>query len=200
MYLPAEIDERLRKQFDFVVEIDKAKNIYRRNLIADGSRNENDAEHMWHMALTAMILSEYAEKDVDMNKVIRMALVHDLVEVYAGDTFAYDEKGYTDKLAREIAAADKLFAILPTEQGAEMRALWEEFDAGETKEACFANAIDRITPMLQNHLTDGHTWKLGKVQKSKILERAKPIEGYPKLYDVFLYILNNAIEKGHIAE
>ncbi len=198
MHFPSSFDENLRKRFEFIMEIDKLKEIYRRNLLFDASRRENDAEHMWHMAMSAMILSEYAEEGTDINKVIRMALVHDLVEVYAGDTFAYDTKGYDDKNEREIKAADKLFSILPKSQGTEFRELWEEFDTVETKEARFANAIDRINPMLANHLTNGHTWVLGNVKKEQILSRAEPAKQFPKLYDVIIYMLEDAINKGYV--
>ncbi len=199
MYLPNNIEERLKKQMDFIVEIDKAKSIYRRNLLADGSRNENDAEHMWHLSVMAMILSEYADENVDISKVIRMALVHDLVEIYAGDTFAYDVGGYTDKEDREALAADKLYSILPEEQGKELKALWEEFDALETLESKYANAIDRISPMLENHLTDDHTWKLGNVTRTQILKRLEPVRiATPKLYDIGLFFLEEAIKKEHV--
>ena len=201
MYLPDNISERLQKQMNFIVEIDKAKNIFRRNLIADGSKNENDAEHMWHLGVMAMILSEYADKDVDISKVIKMALVHDIVEIYAGDTFAYDVGGYTDKEDREATAADRLYSILPEEQGKELRDLWEEFDALETPEAKYANAIDRLSPMLENHLTDDHTWKLGKVTRTQILKRLEPVRiATPKLYDIGLFFLAEAIKKDHVID
>lgn len=133
--------DRLRKQIEFIVEVDKLKNIYRQTLLMDGSRNENDAEHSWHLALMAMVLKEYSpEKDLDITKVLTMLLVHDLVEIYAGDTFCYDEKGNLDKASRELAAADKLYSILPPDQGQELRALWDEFEARKTPEALFASS------------------------------------------------------------
>ena len=143
-------EERLKKQLEFLVEIDKMKNVLRRTLIVDGSRRENDAEHSWHLAMLAMVLEEYSEREINISRVVRMCLVHDLVEVYAGDTFAYDEKGYEDKLARETAAADKLFSMLPTEQGEEFRALWREFDEAQTADAMYAAAMDRLQPMMNN--------------------------------------------------
>ena len=125
-------NEKLRKQIEFAVEIDKMKLVLRRNLVADGSKREDDAAHSWHLAIMAMILEEYSAEKIDVNRVIKIALVHDLVEVYAGDTFAYDSKGYEDKEQRERDAADKLFGMLEGEQSTEIRALWDEFEAVET--------------------------------------------------------------------
>lgn len=190
-------EERLKKQLEFLVEIDKMKNVLRRTLIVDGSRRENDAEHSWHLAMLAMVLEEYSEREINISRVVRMCLVHDLVEVYAGDTFAYDEKGYEDKLARETAAADKLFSKLPTEQGEEFRALWEEFDEAQTADAMYAAAMDRLQPMMNNFLTDGHTWKEGKVTSDKVLDRMQPIKkATPELWQVVEYIVSTSIERG----
>ena len=190
-------EERLKKQLEFLVEIDKMKNVLRRTLIVDGSRRENDAEHSWHLAMLAMVLEEYSEREINISRVVRMCLVHDLVEVYAGDTFAYDEKGYEDKLARETAAADKLFSMLPTEQGEEFRALWREFDEAQTADAMYAAAMDRLQPMMNNFLTDGHTWKEGKVTSDKVLDRMQPIKkARPELWQVVEYIVSTSIERG----
>lgn len=190
-------EERLKKQLEFLVEIDKMKNVLRRTLIVDGSRRENDAEHSWHLAMLAMVLEEYSEREINISRVVRMCLVHDLVEVYAGDTFAYDEKGYEDKFARETAAADKLFSMLPTEQGEEFRALWEEFDEAQTADAMYAAAMDRLQPMMNNFLTDGHTWKEGKVTSDKVLDRMQPIKkATPELWQVVEYIVSTSIERG----
>ena len=190
-------EERLKKQLEFLVEIDKMKNVLRRTLIVDGSRRENDAEHSWHLAMLAMVLEEYSEREINISRVVRMCLVHDLVEVYAGDTFAYDEKGYEDKFARETAAADKLFSMLPTEQGEEFRALWREFDEAQTADAMYAAAMDRLQPMMNNFLTDGHTWKEGKVTSDKVLDRMQPIKkATPELWQVVEYIVSTSIERG----
>lgn len=190
-------EERLKKQLEFLVEIDKMKNVLRRTLIVDGSRRENDAEHSWHLAMLAMVLEEYSEREINISRVVRMCLVHDLVEVYAGDTFAYDAKGYEDKLARETAAADKLFSMLPTEQGEEFRALWEEFDEAQTADAMYAAAMDRLQPIMNNFLTDGHTWKEGKVTSDKVLDRMQPIKkATPELWQVVEYIVNTSVERG----
>lgn len=190
-------NEKLKKQIEFAVTVDEMKNILRRNLVVDGSRRENDAEHSWHLAIMAMLLEEYSAQKVNIERVLKIALVHDLVEVYAGDTFAYDEKGYEDKEAREIAAADKLFGMLGGEQGAEIRALWDEFEAGETHEAKYANAIDRIQPLILNYLTNGHTWKQGNVHAPQIYKRMDIIRtAAPELWQVVEGVIADSIEKG----
>ena len=167
---------RLEQQMRFLVEVDKMKSVYRRTILIDKTRRESDAEHSWHFALMAMLLAEYADPEkVDCARVIRMALVHDLIEIYAGDTFAYDVQGNQDKRQRETEAADKLFALLPEDQAAEIRALWEEFDAMETPDAQYAAAIDRLQPFLNNYLTQGHTWGLGGVKSAQVYERMDPI-------------------------
>ena len=171
------VSERFEKQLRFLVEADKMKNVLRQTLIADGSRQETDAEHSWHFALMAMTLFDHArEKEkIDLDRVIRMALVHDLVEVYAGDTFCYDEAANLDKADRERAAADRLFGLLPEEQGREYRALWEEFDEKSTPDAAYAAAIDRLQPLINNHLTGGHTWKKGNVKAEQVKKRIEPV-------------------------
>lgn len=190
-------NEKLKKQIEFAVTVDEMKNILRRNLVVDGSRRENDAEHSWHLAIMAMLLEEYSAQKVNIERVLKIALVHDLVEVYAGDTFAYDEKGYEDKEAREIAAADKLFGMLGGEQGAEIRALWDEFEAGETPEAKYANAIDRIQPLILNYLTNGHTWKQGNVHAPQIYKRMDIIRtAAPELWQIVEGVIADSIEKG----
>lgn len=163
--------ERLQKQFAFILEIDKEKNILRQTLKSDGVSRENDAEHAWHMAIMTLLLAEYASEPIDVLRTISMLLIHDLVEIDAGDTYAYDEKGKTTQRERELAAADRVFAMLPEDQGKRMRALWDEFEAGETPEAQFAMAMDRIQPMMLNAATDGRKWKENGVMLSKIMER-----------------------------
>ena len=149
---------RLDQQLRFTAEIDKMTSILRRTMLVDGSRRENDAEHSWHIAVMALIFEEYAAEPVDISRAVKMCVVHDLIEIYAGDTFAYDATGNADKAEREAASADKLFAQLPAEQGAEIRSLWEEFDAIQTPDAKYAACMDRLQPFLHNTLTDGHTW------------------------------------------
>ncbi len=164
--------ERLNKQMQFIIEIDKVKSILRQNFLADGSRRENDSEHSWHLAMMVVILSEYF-KGADMLKTVKMVLIHDLVEIYAGDTFAYDEQGYLDKDEREQAAADRLFALLPRDQASEYRDLWDEFERMDTGEAIFAAAVDRIQPLLMNSESGGKMWKQHKVTKEMVLKRNK---------------------------
>ncbi len=189
-------DEKIKKQIKFAITIDEMKNIFRRNLLADGSRCENDAEHSWHLAILAMLLEEYSEQKVDIERVLKIALVHDLIEVYAGDTFAYDSKGNEDKHEREIQAADKLFGMLDEAQGAEIRALWDEFEAMETAESRYANAIDRIQPLILNYLTDGHTWKMG-VNSAQIYKRMDIIRtATPELWHIVEGIINTSIKAG----
>lgn len=189
-------NEKIQKQIKFAITIDEMKNIFRRNLIADGSRRENDAEHSWHLAMLAMLLEEYSAEKVNVERVLKIALVHDLIEVYAGDTFAYDAKGNEDKHAREVQAADKLFGMLDPVQGAEIRALWDEFEAMETAESRYANAIDRIQPLILNYLTDGHTWKMG-VTSAQIYKRMDIIRtATPELWNIVEGIINTSIEAG----
>lgn len=190
-------NEKLKRQIEFAITIDKMKNVFRRSLITDGSRRENDAEHSWHFAMLAMLLEEYSAEKINIERVLKIALVHDLVEVYAGDTFAYDSKGNADKFEREIAAAEKLFGSLDEEQGAEMRALWDEFEEMETPEARYANAIDRIQPLMLNFMTNGHTWKQGDVHAPQVLGRMKIIKtAAPELWSVVEGIINTSIEIG----
>lgn len=189
--------EKLKNQIAFVIEIDEMKRILRMNLHADGSKRENDAEHSWHLAVMAMLLEEYCAQKVDIGRVIKIALVHDLVEVYAGDTFAYDSKGYEDKDEREKMAADKLFGMLDDEQAAFFRALWDEFEEKETPESRYANAVDRLQPLLLNYLTDGHTWKLGDVHAPQILKRMDIIRtATPELWHIVEGIIETSIKKG----
>ncbi len=189
-------NEKIQRQIKFLITVDEMKNILRRNLLADGSRRENDAEHSWHLAIMAMILEEYSAEKVNIERVLKIALVHDLVEVYAGDTFAYDTKGYEDKEEREIQAAEKLFGMLDPVQGAEIRALWDEFEAKSTPEAVYANAVDRLQPLILNYLTDGHTWKMG-VHAPQILKRMDIIRtATPELWHIVEGIISTSIENG----
>lgn len=189
--------DKMKNQIAFIIEIDEMKRILRRNLHADGSKRENDAEHSWHFAVMAMILEEYCADKADIGKVIKIALVHDLIEIYAGDTFAYDAKGNEDKEEREKKSADRLFGMLDPEQGAYFRALWDEFEAMETPESRYANAIDRLQPLLLNYLTDGHTWKLGDVHAPQILKRMDIIRtATPELWHIVEGIISTSIEKG----
>lgn len=189
---------RLEKQINFLAEIDKMKSVYRQTLLMDRSRRETDAEHSWHLAMMAMTLLEYRQDpSADLLRVLRMVLVHDLVEIYAGDTFAYDPEGNKTKEKREKEAADRLFAILPEEQGAEYRALWEEFDRQETPDARFAVAMDRLQPFLSNYMTQGHTWKLGHVTEDQVRGRVGMIrEAVPEIWPWVEEMLAECVQKG----
>lgn len=190
-------NEKIHNQIKFAITIDEMKNIFRRNLLADGSRRENDAEHSWHLAMLAMLLEEYSAEKIDIERVLKIALIHDLIEVYAGDTFAYDVKGNEDKHEREIQAAEKLFGMLAPVQGGEIRELWDEFEAMETAESKYANAIDRIQPLILNYLTDGHTWKMGDVTSDKIYKRMDIIRtATPELWHIVEGIINTSIKAG----
>jgi putative hydrolase of HD superfamily len=194
--------EKLKKQLDFLIEIDKMKNILRQTLLMDKSRQENDAEHSWHFALMALTLFEYNRlENVDINRVIKMALLHDLVEIYAGDTFAYDVKGNEGKDAREAESADRLFAMLPDEQSVEFRSLWEEFDKMETPDAIYASAIDRLEPFISNYKTDGYTWVLHKVSVENVYRRMEPIRlVLPEVWEFVEAVIKDSCEKGYICE
>lgn len=184
--------ERLQKQMEFIAEVDKLKKIGRQSYLTDSSRKENDAEHSWHLAMMAVFLSEYAKEDVDVLHVISMVLIHDLVEIDAGDTYAYDTEGNKSKRAREEKAADRIFNILPEDQAKKVRDLWEEFEANETPEANFANALDRVQPIMLNHKSDGKAWAEHGVALSQIMSRNVNVEkGAPKLWE---YALENFIQ------
>lgn len=166
-----EMKERLQKQLDFILELERLKYITRQSYVADGSRHENDSEHSWHLALMAMLLSEYANEPVDVLHVVKMVLIHDAVEIDAGDTYAYDDAGNATKRQREEAAADRIFNILPADQAAEMRDIWEEFEANETPEARFANALDRVQPIMLNDTTGGRAWREHGVAAQQVINR-----------------------------
>lgn len=163
--------ERMEQQFAFLQEVDKEKGIFRQTWLADSSRKENDAEHAWHMALMAILLSEYSNEPIDLLKTVTMILIHDVVEIDAGDTYAYDEAGKETQAARETAAAERLFGLLPPDQAEKLRGLWEEFEARETPEARFARAMDNIQPQMLNHASDGKAWLEHNAQLSKVLKR-----------------------------
>ena len=184
--------ERLQKQMEFIQEVDKLKKIGRQSYLTDQSRKENDVEHSWHLALMSILLSEYASKDVDVLHVISMVLIHDLVEIDAGDTYAYDTEGNKTKREREEKAAERIFNILPEDQAKKVRDLWEEFEANETPEANFANALDRMQPIMLNHASEGRAWAEHGVALSQIMERNVNVQkGAPKLWD---YAYDNFIK------
>ena len=176
-------NKRLEKQFDFFREIDKEKFIGRQTYLTDGERKENDAEHAWHMAIMTVLLAEYANEKIDVLKTVMMLLIHDLVEIDAGDTYAYDEEGKKTQREREEKAAKRIFGLLPEEQGEKLMALWEEFEAYETPEANFAHTMDNIQPVMLNDATDGKAWLEHGVHFSQILGRnKKTAEGSRELW------------------
>ncbi len=192
-------DDRLNRQLLFSAEIDKMTSVLRRTLLIDKSRRENDAEHSWHIAVMAMLFSEYASEPVDIGRAVQMCVVHDLVEIEAGDTFAYDTAGNEDKAEREKLAADKLFSKLPDDQGKMIRSLWEEFDAMETPDARYAACMDRLQPFLHNTLTEGHGWQSGNVERSSIEKRMSIIKDFmPEVYKWITTCLDNAVKKGWV--
>lgn len=190
--------DRLARQMEFIVEIDRLKQVLRRTVTIDEDRNENSAEHSWHTSLMAILLSEYAaQRGIDLLRTIKMMLVHDLVEIDAGDTYCYDEVAGKDRLERETRAAERIFRILPADQASEVRALWEEFEAGATGEARFANALDRLQALLLNYHTHGRTWAKHKVKASQVFARARPIEdGSPRLWEYARALIDDAVVTG----
>lgn len=192
---------RLAQQLDFIIEIDRLKQVLRRSPLADGSRVENSAEHSWHLAMMALVLAEYANEPVDVTHVIRLVLVHDIIEIDAGDTYAYDVKANHGKAEREQRAAARLFGLLPADQAAELRALWDEFEARETTEARFANAIDRLMPLLHNYLNDGRVWQANGVTVAQIETRMGPVgDGSAVLAEVVAAVIADSLAQGFLPE
>lgn len=193
-------DEKLEAQIAFIVEVDKLKRIMRRTYLMDNSRHENDAEHSWHLAVMALLLSEYAAGEhIDIGRVIKMVLIHDIVEIDAGDTFCYDEAGQEGRLEKERMAAERIFAILPDEQAERLRSLWDEFEERRTPEARFAAALDRLQPLLHNYFTCGYAWKENGVTSQMVIERNKHIkEGSPELWRYAEHLIADAVAKGYL--
>ena len=194
-------NKRLLKDIEFIVELDKMKSIFRQTSIIGEDRREDDAQHSWHISLMAMVLSEYTNEKVDLLKVIKMLLTHDLVEIFAGDTFCYDEVGNSDKREREGAAAEKIFGMLEDDKGQELRALWDEFEEIETSEAKFATAMDRLQPMLNNYHNDGGTWKKFDISQSDIYKRISPVkDSSEELWKFVEFMIEDAFDKGLISK
>jgi len=192
-------DIRFERQIQFILEVDKLKTILRRTYLLNADRVENTAEHSWHLAIGAILLAEHANEPVDITRVLKMVLVHDIVEIDAGDTYFYDEAAEVDKSTREQRAADRLFGILPADQGEELRALWEEFELGETPEARFALALDRFMPQLHNYYTEGRSWNEHGITADRVLERNASIaNGSGKLWDCARSLLDDAVERGFL--
>ena len=195
------MDERLKKQMNFLLEVDKLKFIYRQTYLSNGERKENDAEHSWHLALMAVLLQEYSNEPVDVVKVMTMVLIHDLVEIDAGDTYAYDTAGNQTKREREVKAAQRIFGILPKDQEEAFRALWEEFEAYETPEAKFAHVCDNMQPFMLNHATGGRSWQEHGVKKSQVLNRNRYLEdGSKTMKQYFDEIIEEHVKEGNLKD
>jgi putative hydrolase of HD superfamily len=192
--------DRLARQMQFVVEVDKLKQVLRQTWLLDQSRRENDAEHSWHLALMVVVLAEYAASEgLDLLRVLKMVLVHDLVEIDAGDTFVYDDQRARDKADRERRAADRIFDILPPDQATELRGLWEEFEARQTPESRFAAALDRLQPLMHNYHTQGRAWQAHGITSRQVVARNRHmIEGAPELWEYAETLISSAVERGYL--
>ena len=195
------MEERLKRQLDFILEIDKEKNIFRQTHLSGGGRAENDAEHAWHMAIMAWLLKDYANEPVDVAKVMMMCLIHDIVEIDAGDTYAYDPEGLKTQQAREDAAKERIFSLLPEDQRAELIALFDEFEAWSSPEARFAHSLDNLQPLLLNNSNDGADWKAHGVTAQQVWGRqTKTRIGSERLFEVTEGIIREQIRKGNLPE
>ena len=193
------MDERLKQQLDFALEIDKEKNIFRQTHLSGHGRNENDAEHAWHMAIMAYVLKEYSNEPIDVARVMLMCLIHDLVEIDAGDTYAYDAENLKTQKAREDAAKDRIFSLLPKEQKEELIQLFDEFEAFQTPESKFAHAMDNLQPLMLNNSNGGSDWKEHSVSAAQVYGRQEKTRlGSEKLFEVIDQILQENIRKGTI--
>lgn len=192
--------KRFCRQLEFLTEIDKMKRIFRNTILMDDTRRENDAEHTWHMAICAMLFIEYAnEKDLDMLKVLKMIMIHDIVEIDAGDTFAYDDKGHIDKAEREQKAAIRIFGLLPDDQTEEFTELWNEFEEYETPESKYAHLVDTFMPIYHNYKTKGLQWQRLNVTSDKVLTRNSHIQrGSEEIWEYVQSIIKDAVEKGYL--
>ena len=175
------LDSDWTQRLQFLVEVDRTKQILRQNFLADGTRRENDAEHSWHVTLMALVLAPYAASEVNITRVLQMLLIHDIVEIDAGDTFIYDEAAMQTKTEREVRAAERIFGLLPAAQAQEFRAWWDEFETDETPEAHFAHSLDRLAGILLNHAAGGGGWKVHDIEMERILERNAPLENGSKV-------------------
>jgi putative hydrolase of HD superfamily len=200
--LSSEQKDRFKKQIKFILEADKLKHVMRQTILLNRSRRENSAEHSWHIALLVLVLSEYAkDADVDFFQVMKILLVHDLIEIDAGDTYCYDEEGKQDQTIREKKAADRIFNILPSDQAGIFRELWNEFEDRKTPESRFANALDRLQPLLNNYFTRGRTWQENDIKSAQVKSRMKPVDdGAPLLWDYVESLIDDAVKKGFLSE
>ncbi len=193
------MDERLKKQLDFALEIDKEKNVFRQTHLSGHGRNENDAEHAWHMAIMAYLLREYSNEPVDITRVMLMCLIHDVVEIDAGDTYAYDAEGLKTQKAREEAAKERIYSLLPEDQKKELAAIFDEFEESKTPESKFAHAMDNLQPLMLNNSNDGGDWREHGVSAKQVYGRQnRTKEGSEKLYEITEQIIKKHVEKGNL--
>src|SRR6056297_79604 len=191
--------ERLDRQMQFILEIDKLKDIQRRNYLLNAKKRENSSEHSWHVAVMAMVLAEHSEQKLDLCRVISMLLIHDLVEIDAGDTYCYDQQAALDKSDRENAAAERLFSLLPQDQGRWIKNLWQEFEAGISPEARFANAVDRLMPLLHNYYTQGKSWLEHGISSDEVRARVASIQGWSEtLWEYALKVIEKSESYGYL--
>jgi putative hydrolase of HD superfamily len=200
--IPCAETERFKKQIKFILEADRLKHVRRQTILLDRGRRENSAEHSWHIALMVLIMSEYSrELDIDFFHVMKMLLIHDLVEIDAGDTYCYDDNGRKDQGRREEIAAERIFSLLPADQAGALRALWDEFEKRETPESRFANALDRVQPLLNNYFTKGQTWQDNDIKSSQVHRRMRPVkDGAPVLWNYVSALIEDAVRQGFLAE
>lgn len=192
-------DERLQQQLDFIMAAEDLKHVTRQTTLPKDGRPENDAEHSWHLALMAIVLAEHAEGEINLQRVLTMHIIHDIVEILAGDTFAYDTVGNEGKVERERLAAQELFGRLPEDQAESLKALWEEFEARETADARYAASLDRLQPMMLNYHGGGTAWLKHGVRKHQVVERNQHItEGAPKLWDFAQQLIERAVDEGKL--
>jgi putative hydrolase of HD superfamily len=193
--------QRLQQQIEFMLEIDKLKRILRRTILTDRSREENSAEHSWHIAMAVFLFSEYARnQNIDWYRVIKMLLVHDLVEIDAGDTYCYDHQSRKDQAQREQKAAERIFNILPLDQSRSFRELWDEFENRKTPESKYANALDRFQPFLQNYATKGQIWRKNNITRRQVKDRMQPMfDGAPLLWNLVELLIDDAVQKKYLA-
>jgi putative hydrolase of HD superfamily len=194
--------DRFRQQIEFILEVDKLKNVLRKTILMDRSRRENSAEHSWHIALTVLILSEYVKDSaVDLFRVMKILLVHDLIEIDAGDTYCYDDQGRKDQARREKKAADRIFNLLPADQARSLRELWDEFEERKTPESKFANALDRLQPFLHNYCTEGQIWQENNIKSTQVKSRMHPVDdGSPVLWNYVRFLIDDGVKKGFLGE
>lgn len=191
--------ERFDQQIQFILEIDKLKSVIRQSYLLEGSRQENSAEHSWHVVLMGLLLAEYAEQHVDLLRIMKMLLIHDIIEIDAGDTYCYDEAGVMDQSSRENTAAERLFGLLPEDQMEEFRDLWAEFEERSTAEAKFAATIDRLMPLFHNFHTEGRSWREHGIRVNQVRDRNEVMkEGALPLWEFAMSLIDDAVERGYL--